>query len=210
MSRGDVEREVLDQAREARRLAFGKLQHEARQGRGVDDGMFKRALEPTTDQPCIEGIVAVLDQHGAVRETQEGAARVAKLGCADEHRTVDVMAAVGVGVDGRLAIDEGVEKGERAVQPEPLGADLQHEKRRVSGGLDVEGDELRVLEPCLRPDLGRIDRDLLPRHRLHGPARFEKDGFQSLVRAHLDSARARRAQSISSLVNPRSRRTAVA
>jgi len=179
--RGDVERELLDQSREARRLAFGKLQHEPRQGRGVDDRMLERALEPPTDQPRVEGIVAVLDEHGAVRETQEGAACVAKLGCANEHRTVDVMAAVRVGVDGRLAVDEGVEKGERAVQPEPLGADLEHQERRVSGCLDVEGDKLRVLEPCLRPDLGRVDRDLLPRHRLHGSARFEKHRFQPLV-----------------------------
>jgi hypothetical protein len=172
--------------------------------------MFERALEPTTDQPRVEGIMAVLDQHRAVRETQKGAARVAKLGCADQHRTVDAMAAVGIGVDGRLAVHEGVEEGQRAVQPEPLRANLEDEKRRVSGRFDIEGDELRVIELCLGSDLGRVDRDLLPRHRLRGPARFEKYRFQPLMGAHLDSARARRAQSISSLVNPRSRRTAAA
>ncbi|HXJ47619.1 MAG TPA: hypothetical protein VNF91_00495 [Candidatus Acidoferrum sp.] len=69
MRRGDVERELLDQSREARGLAFGKFQHEPRQGRCVDDGMFERALEPPTDQPRVEGIVAVLDQHSSVRET---------------------------------------------------------------------------------------------------------------------------------------------
>jgi len=52
----------------------------------------------------------VLDQHGAMSEAEEGPARVSKLGCADEHRTVDVVAPVGVWVDGRLAVDKRVKK----------------------------------------------------------------------------------------------------
>jgi hypothetical protein len=166
--------------------------------------VLERALESATDEPCVEGIVAVLDQHRAVSETQEGPARVAKLRCADEHRAVDVMAAVGVGVDRRLAIDQGVEEGKRAVEPEPLGADLEDQERRVPGGLDVEGHELRIVKLRLGPDLWCVDSDLVPGHRLHGPARLEE---KRLV-AHLESASARRAQSISSLVNPRKIRTA--
>jgi hypothetical protein len=54
--------------------------------------------------------VAVLDQHGAVSETQKGTARVTKLRCSDQHRAVDVMAPVGVRVDRRLAIDQRVEE----------------------------------------------------------------------------------------------------
>jgi hypothetical protein len=49
--------------------------------------------------------MAVLDEHRAVREMQEGAARVSKLRSADEHRTVDVVAPVGIRVDRRLAVD---------------------------------------------------------------------------------------------------------
>jgi len=108
--RSDVEGELLDQSRQARRLTFGKLQHEPRKGRRVDDGVLERALESATDQPGVEGVVAVLDQHGAVSETQKGTARVTKLRCSDQHRAVDVMAPVGVRVDRRLAIDQRVEE----------------------------------------------------------------------------------------------------
>jgi hypothetical protein len=202
--RGDVESELLDESRQARCLTLGKLQHEPGQGRRVDDGVLERALETATDEPRVESIVAVLDQHGAVSETQESTARVAKLRCADEHRAVDVMAPVGVGVDGRLAIDQGVEEGKRAVEPEPLGADLEDQERGVPGGLDVEGHELRIVKLRRRPDLRRVDRDLFPGHRLHGPARLQEERLG----AHLESASARRAQSISSLVNPRRSSTA--
>jgi hypothetical protein len=95
------------------------------------------ALEAAANQPGVESVVAVLDQHGPSRETQEGPARVAKLGRADEHRAVDVMAPVRVRVDRRLAVHERVEERKRSVQPEALGADLEDEERRVSGGLDI-------------------------------------------------------------------------
>jgi predicted deacylase len=109
--------------------------------------VFERALQAATDEPRVEGIVAVLDQHGAVSKPQESPAGVAKLGCADEHRTVDVMAPVGVWVDRRLTVDERVEKRERPVEAEALRADLQDEERRIASGLDVQGDELRLIEP---------------------------------------------------------------
>jgi hypothetical protein len=201
--RGDVERELLDEPRQSRRLSFGNLQHESRQGRGVDDGMLEGALQSPAHEPGVKSVVAVLDEDGAVRETQEGAPRVAKLRRADEHRTVDVMAPVGVWIDRRLAINQRVEEGERAVEPEALRADLQDEERRVSGGLHVEGYERRLIQPRLRPELGCVDRDLCPCHGFHRSARFQEERF----RAHRAIARARRAQSISSLVNPRRSKT---
>jgi hypothetical protein len=72
--------------------------------------VLERALESAADQPCVERVVAVLDEHRSVSEAQESPARISKLRCADEHRTVDVVAPVGVGVDGRLAIDKRVEE----------------------------------------------------------------------------------------------------
>jgi hypothetical protein len=204
MRRSDVKGEFLNEPREARGLAFGKLQDEPRQGGGIDDRVLERALQSTTDQPRIEGVMTVLDQHGAMSETQEGAAGVAKLGCADEHRTVDVMAPVRVWVDRRLAVDERVKEGERAVEAEALRADLQDEERCVSGGLDVEGDELRLFEPGLGSEPGCVDGDLFPWHELHRTARFEKQGLGT----HRANARARRAQAISSMVNPRNSTTA--
>jgi hypothetical protein len=173
MSGRDVERELLDQLGEAWGLTFRKIHDEARQGRRVDDGVFERALQASTDEPRVEGVVAVLDQHRAVCESQEGAARIAKLGCADQHRAVDVVPPVRVRVDRRLAVDQGVEKGERAVQLEALRADLQDQEGRVAGALDVEGDELCVIQPCLRAETWRVDGDLLPQHRLDRSARFE-------------------------------------
>ena len=177
MRRRDIEGELLDQPRQTGRLSLGKLQNEPGQSRRVDDRVLERALQAPADEPCVESVVAVLDQHGTVSEPQEGTARVAKLWRADEHRAVDVMAPMSVRIDRRLAVDEGVEERERAVETEPLGTHLEDEKRCVPGGLDVEGDELGLVQPCLRPNLRRVDRDLLPRHRLHGPARFQKNGF---------------------------------
>jgi len=69
--------------------------------------------------------VAVLDQHGASGEPQEGPAGIAKLRRADEHGTIDVMAPVRVRVDRRLAVHQRVEERERAVEPESLGANLE-------------------------------------------------------------------------------------
>ena len=200
----DVDAEVGDQPGQARHLALGQLHDQPGKRRRVDDRVLEWALQAPADEPRVESVVAVLDQHGTVSKTQEGTARVAKLGRTDEHRAVDVVAPVRVRIDWRLAVDQRVEERQRAVEAEPLGAHLEDEKRRVPGGLYVECDELRVFKPCLWPHLRRVDRDLLPRNRLHGAARFQKYGFG----AHRDRARARRAQSISSLVNPRSRRTA--
>ncbi len=168
--------------------------------------MLERALQTATDEPCVERIVAVLDQHRALSETQEGTARVAKFRRADKHRAVDVMAPVRVRVYRRLAVDEGVEKGEWAIEPEPLGADLQDEERRVSGGLDVQGDELRFVQTRLGLELRRVDGDLFPRDWLHRSARFE----EKRLGAHRLCASARRAQAISAAVTPRSNRTAPA
>jgi len=108
--------------------------------------VLERALQPAADEPGVEGVVAVLDQHGAVGETQERTARIAKLRCSDEHRAVDVVAPVGVRIDRRLAVDQGVEEGERAVEAKALGAHLEDEERRVPGGLDIEGYKLRRIK----------------------------------------------------------------
>jgi hypothetical protein len=202
----DVEGELLNQPGQAWRLSLRDLQHQARQGRGVDDRVLERALEAATDEPRVECVVAVLDEHRPVSEAQEGTPGVAKLGRADEHRAIDVVAPVRVRIDGRLAVDEGVEEGKRGVEPETLGADLEHEEGCVAGGLDVEGDELRLVQPGLGTQLGRVDRDRFPRHWLHGPSGFEEERFL----AHRVSASARRAQAISSRVTPRRSRTAPA
>jgi len=205
MGRLDVEAQFLDQPREPRRLTLRQLEHEPRERGGVDDRMLERALEAATDEPGVKCVVAVLDEHCRVRESKERAARIAKLRRADEHRPVDVVALLRVGVDGCAAIDERVEEGERAVQAKALGADLEDEERRVAGGLDVEGDELRFIEAGPLTDLRGIDRDLFPRHRLGRAAWFEVDGPGAHQRAR---ASARRAKAISSLVSARSSTTA--
>jgi hypothetical protein len=204
MSRRHVETEHLDKPGQAGRLALGELEDEPGQGRGVDDRVLERTLQPSTDEPRVERVMAVLDEHGAVSEPQEPAAGIAKLRRADEHRPVDVMAAMRVWVDRRLAVHERVEEGKRTFEPEALGSHLQDEEWRVAGGLDVQRDELRLFEPCLRFDLRGVDRDLLPGHGLHGSARFQ----EKRLRTHRACASARRAQPISSMVTPRRSRTA--
>jgi hypothetical protein len=201
--RRDVEAQLLDQPCQARGLPLGQVEHHPGERGGVDDRVLERALEAAPHEPRVKGVVAVLDQHGALRKPQERASRVLELRGADEHRAVDVMALARVRVDRRAAVDERVEERERALQREALGADLQDEEWRVAGGLDVERDELRVLEPGAAPHLGRVDGDLLPRHPLGRASRLQIDGT-----AHLASASARRAQAISSAVTARSSSTA--
>ena len=72
--------------------------------------MLQRALQAAADEPAVEGIVAVLHQHRALRETKEGPPRVTELWRPDQHGPVDVVPLLGVGIDWGAAIDKGVEK----------------------------------------------------------------------------------------------------
>jgi len=207
VGRRDIEAQLLDQPRQPWRLAFGQLENEPRQRGRVDDRMLERALQAASHEPGVEGIVAVLDEHRPLPETKESTARVFELRGADQHGAIDVMALARVRVDGRAAVDEGVEEGKRSVQGEPLGADLEHQERRIAGRLDVEGDELRVRERCVLFHLGGIDRYLLPRDQLGRTAGLEIQGLGRHQRAR---ASARRAHAISSRVNPLSTSTATA
>ena len=194
MRGSDVQAEVRDEPAQPRDLAFGNFHDQSRKRGGVDDRMLERALQPTPHEPGVERVVAVLDQDRALRETQEGAPRVFELRRANEHRAVDVVALASVGVDRRPAVDQRVEEGERAIEREALGPDLEDEERRVTGRLDVERDELRLREAGQRPQLRRVDGNFLPRHELCRPARLQVERS----RAHRASASARLAQAISS------------
>jgi hypothetical protein len=79
-----------------------------------------------------------------------------------------------VGIDGRAAIHQRVEECKRAVKTESLGPELKDQEWCIAGRLDVDGDELGVLQPCLGRQLGRINGDLFPWHRLRRAARLEK------------------------------------
>jgi hypothetical protein len=173
----DVELELLDQSREAGRLAFRQVEHKAGHGRGVDDRVLEWALQAAADEPRVEGVVAVLDEHRALREAQERSARIAELWRPDQHRPIDVMALLGIWVDRCAAVDESVEERERAFEREALRADLEDQEGRVARGLDVEGDELGRVERGFATDLRRVDGDLLPRDELGRTARFEEHGM---------------------------------
>ena len=173
MRRRDVEVQQLDQRCEPGRLALGKIEHQPRQPGCVDDRVLERTLESAPDEPRVKRVVAVLDQHGALRETQECPTRILELRGADQHRALDVMTAARIRVDGCATVDEGVEEGQWAVELESLGADLEHEKRGVAGGFDVQGHVLGVLERGLRFQLRGVDRDLFPRHGLDRASRLQ-------------------------------------
>ena len=98
---------------------------------------------PAAEDPGVEGVVAVLDQDGPPGEVEEGPPGVAELGRVDEHLALDQVPPLGVGVDRRPGVDQGVEQAQRPAQPEPLGADLEDQEGPVAGGLDVHRDELR-------------------------------------------------------------------
>jgi hypothetical protein len=203
--RGDVDAQLFDEASESGRLALRQVEDEPRERGGVDDRVLERALQTASDEPGVEGVMAVLDEHRALGEVQKSPAHVLELGRPDQHRPVDVVAFARVRVDGGAAVDERVEERQRGVEAESFGADLEDEERRVAGRLDVQGDELRVVEWRRRADFGRVDGDLFPRHGLARTARFQKDRFGAHDRA---IASARRAQRISSPLTPRSSRTA--
>jgi hypothetical protein len=105
-----VKAQLLHQPGQTGGLTLGQLEHEPGQRGGVDDRMQQRAFQPAANEPGVECVMAVLDEDGALREPQERTPRVAELGCSDQHRTVDVMALLRVGVDRSAAIDERVEK----------------------------------------------------------------------------------------------------
>jgi hypothetical protein len=108
--RGDVEREDLHQPSQARRLAFGQLQHQPCESRCVDDRVLQRALQSPAHQPGVEGIVAVLHEHRALGETKERPAGVTKFWCPDQHRPIDVVALLRVRIDRCAAVDKRVEE----------------------------------------------------------------------------------------------------
>ena len=62
----DVEPEVGDQALKARHLSLREVHHKPRERARIDDRMLERALEAATDEPRVERVVAVLDEHRAV------------------------------------------------------------------------------------------------------------------------------------------------
>jgi hypothetical protein len=86
-----------------------------------------------------------------------------------------VVALARVGIDWRAAIHQRVEESERAVETESLGTKLKNKEGRIACGFDVDGDELGLVQSCVGRQLGRIDGDFLPRYRLGGAARLEKD-----------------------------------
>ena len=206
MGRRDVETKLLDEPRQSWCLTFRQFEDKPRERGGVDDRMLEWAFQAAPDEPGVEGVVAVLDEHRAVGKPQERSTSVLEFGRADKHRTVDVMPFARVRVDGRAAVDEGVEKRKRAVQRETLSPYLQDEKRSVACRFDIESDKLRVFEWRAAADLGGVYGDFLPGHQLGRPTWFQVERS----RAHRASARARLAHAISSPLSARKSSTAAA
>ncbi len=110
MRRSDVEAQHLDQRGKPRRLPFRQLEDKPCERGRVDDRMLEWALQAAADEPGVKRVVAVLDQHGALREAQECPSRVLELGGADQHRAFDVVTPAGIWVDRGAAVDESVEE----------------------------------------------------------------------------------------------------
>ncbi len=166
MRRVGADPELFDHPRQAGRLAGLQVEHQASHGGGVDDRVLERPLQTPTHEIGVESIMTVLDQDGAAGEAEEGRARVGERGRAHEHRAVDLMALLGVAIDGRPAVDQGVVQGERAAQAEALGTDLDDQERTIARRLDVKGDVVGVLEPRVRRHRIPLDDQLLEKDRL--------------------------------------------
>jgi hypothetical protein len=146
VDRLDLYLQRLHEAGQSGRLAGRQLEHQAPERRRVHHRVLERPGEPAAENPGVEGVVAVLDEHGSPGEVEEGPPRVTELWCVDEHLALDQVPPLGVRIDRRPGVDQGVEKAERPAQPEPLGADLEHEEGPVSSRLDVHRHELGLLQ----------------------------------------------------------------
>jgi hypothetical protein len=126
------------------------------------------------EDPGVEGVVTVLDQHRSAGEVEEGPASIAELGRADQHLTLDQMPALGVGVDRSAGMDQGVEEAQRATQPESLRPDLEDQEGPVAGGLDVDSDIFGFGQWRVRTHRDEVDLGIrLPGDRLGRAPRFE-------------------------------------
>jgi hypothetical protein len=171
----DLDLQCLDKARQPRRLAWRELEDGPPEGGGVDDGVLERTRQAAAEDPGVERVVAVLDEHGAASEVEERSPGVAELRGVHKHLALDQVAALGVGIDRRPGVDEGVEEAQRASEPEALGPDLEDQEGPVAGRLDVDGDVLRLFEKSVRADRreAALISSGLPGDRRRGPAGLE-------------------------------------
>ena len=175
MDRLQLDLQRLHQARQAGRLAGRELEYQPAEGGGVHHRVLEGSRQPAAEDPGVERVVAVLDQHRSSGEMEEAAPGVAELRRVDQHLALDQVPSLGVGVDRRPGMDEGVEKAQRPAQPEALGPDLEDQEGPVAGRLDVDGDELRLLQRGVGPDRGEfvLANLQLPEHQLAGASRLQ-------------------------------------
>jgi hypothetical protein len=164
VGRAGLDLQLLDHARQSRRLTGRQVEDQPRQGRGVDNRVLERRREAAAHQVGVEGVVAVLDEDGAAGEAEEGSPSLPEAGSADQHRAVDLVPGLRVAIDRRARFDQRVEQRQRLVEPEALRANLDHQERGVAGGLDVEGDVLSLFQPGLGRDRGELPGQLLEDH----------------------------------------------
>ena len=171
----DLDLQRLHQPGQPRRLAARQLEDQAAEGRRVHDRVLERPGQAPTEDPGVEGVVAVLDQHRPPGEVEEGPPGVAELGRVDQHLALDQVPPAGVGIDRRPGVDQGVEQPQRTAQPEPLGADLEDQEGPIAGGLDVHRHELGVFKRRVGADRGEVVATVprLPGDQLGCAAGFE-------------------------------------
>ena len=110
VDRLDLDLQDLDQAGQARSLAGRQLEDQAAERGRVEDRVLEWPGKAAAEDPGVEGVMAVLDQDGAAGEVEEGAAGVRELGGVDQHLALDQVPPLGIGVDRRPAVDQGVEE----------------------------------------------------------------------------------------------------
>lgn len=106
----------------------------------------QRSPDGARDQPGVERVGAVLDEHRPLHEAPEPLQNAAHRRCAVQCLTADAVNAPGVGVDAVVAVHERLEAEEMALQGERHRAELDQMMWRLSGRLAIEGDETKVVD----------------------------------------------------------------
>ena len=118
----------------------------AGQTRGVDVVGVEVLARGAPDEPGVEGVGAVLDEHRPGGEAAEAVEHRVRRRGAGEAGAGDPVEPARVGVDPVAAVDQGLEGRDMPGQGEGDPAELDQPVRRLPGGLAVEGDEAQLLE----------------------------------------------------------------
>src|SRR5205807_4939301 len=138
-----------------------KAPESSRQPCGVDVVGIQRGAHGARNQPGVERVSAVLDEHRALDEAAEPLDDTCHVRSSAKRLCVDAVDAAGVRIDAVTAVHERLEAQQMPLEGEGHRPQLHQLMRGLAGGLAVERHEAQRLDRCVasRPwvrALGRI------------------------------------------------------